>query len=217
MLSFNTLVKISHFLFVKIDIVSIIVPFLLIVVSSQGLRLTISCSHPYNWNLGTCRWLGYTDLWLYILKVLKINKSSVYIHFYCLFVFPESQHKVKIKGLHVYVSLLSWKQHIIMEGNGTLGQQVGPVAFTDVGTLESREMSELGRVIMPINDSECFSHHPKMSSQLPSSFRSHEDFPYLQCDICTAFPCITKIRVSCSARNCYSACDRTEVKCMALQ
>lgn len=104
-----------------------------------------------------------------------------------------------------------------MEGNGTVGQQVGPVAFTDVGTLESREMSELGRVIMPINDSECFSHHPKMSSQLPSNFRAHEGFPYLQCDICTAFPCIRKIRVSCSARNCYSACSRTEVKCMALQ
>lgn len=38
-----------------------------------------------------------------------------------------------------------------MERKGILGQQVGPIAFTDVGILEGREMSELGRVIMPIN------------------------------------------------------------------
>lgn len=146
----------------------------------------------------------------------------MYIHFYCLVFFLESQHKIKIKGLHVYISLISWKQHIIIERNGTLGQQVGLVAFTDVGALEDREMSdwagfscqlmeELSWVSWePFNPplSECFSHHPKMSSQLSSSFRAHEDFPYLQQHhICTIFPCIRKIRVSCSARNCYSACN----------
>lgn len=86
-----------------------------------------------------------------------------------------------------------------MKRKGTLGQQVRPVAFTDVGTLEGWEMSELGRVIMPINGRvelselrtfhptpfRMISHHPKMSSQLPSSFRAHEDFPYLQRHICT--------------------------------
>lgn len=86
-----------------------------------------------------------------------------------------------------------------MERKGTLGQQIGPVAFTDVETLEGWEMSELGRVIMPINGRvelselrafqptpfRMLSHYPKTSIQLPSSFRAHEDFPYLQCHICT--------------------------------